>query len=72
MKLEEIERQLKAKLERARELAAACSVDEPVDKTQEELLSFIQTQPNIAKHLTGDISKVVYVPNKLISLVCDA
>ncbi len=44
----------------------------PKDKTQEELLSFIQTQPNIAKHLTGDISKVVYVPNKLISLVCDA
>jgi leucyl-tRNA synthetase len=44
----------------------------PKDKTQEELLSFIQTQPNIAKHLTGDISKVIYVPNKLISLVCDA
>jgi leucyl-tRNA synthetase len=43
----------------------------PKDKTQEELLTFIQTQPNIAKHLTGEISKVVYVPNKLISLVCD-
>ena len=36
------------------------------------LLAFIQTQPNIAKHLTGDISKVIYVPNKLISLVCNA
>ena len=43
----------------------------PKDKTQEELLAFIQTQPNIAKHLTGDISKVIYVPNKLISLVCN-
>jgi len=44
----------------------------PKDRTQEELLAFIQTQPNIAKHLTGDISKVIYVPNKLISLVCNA
>lgn len=44
----------------------------PKDTTQEELLTFIQTQPNIAKHLTGDISKVIYVPNKLISLVCNA
>ena len=43
----------------------------PKDKTQEELLAFIQTQPNISKHLTGEISKVVYVPNKLISLVCN-
>lgn len=44
MKLEEIERQLKAKLERARELAAACSVDEPVDKTQEELLTELEVE----------------------------
>ncbi|MFI5334975.1 MAG: class I tRNA ligase family protein, partial [Chlamydiales bacterium] len=44
----------------------------PKDKTQEELLAFIKTQPNIAKYLTGNISKVIYVPNKLISLVCDA
>ncbi|HEY2810679.1 MAG TPA: leucine--tRNA ligase [Rhabdochlamydiaceae bacterium] len=44
----------------------------PKDKTQEELLAFIQDQPNIAKHLTGEIQKVIYVPNKLISLVCDS
>jgi leucyl-tRNA synthetase len=43
----------------------------PKDKNQEELMAFIQTQPPIAKHLIGPISKVVYVPNKLISIVCD-
>lgn len=43
----------------------------PKDKDQEELMAFIQTQPPIVKHITGAISKVVYVPNKLISIVCD-
>jgi leucyl-tRNA synthetase len=43
----------------------------PKDKSQEDLLSFIQTQPHILKYITGPISKVVYVPNKLISIVCD-
>ncbi len=43
----------------------------PKDKPEEELLAFIRAQPNIAKHLTGPISKVVYVPNKLLSIVCD-
>ena len=43
----------------------------PKDKAEEELLSFIKTQPNIAKYLTGPISKVIYVPNKLLSIVCD-
>ena len=43
----------------------------PKDKDENELLSFIKAQPNIAKYLTGNISKVVYVPNKLISVVCD-
>jgi leucyl-tRNA synthetase len=42
----------------------------PKDKPEEELLAFIKTQPNIAKHLTGEITKVVYVPNKLLSIVC--
>lgn len=42
----------------------------PKDKSQEELLAFIQTQAPIVRHLTGPISKVVYVPNKLINLVC--
>ncbi len=43
----------------------------PKDTGEEELLSFIKSQPNIAKHLIGPISKVVFVPNKLINLVCD-
>jgi leucyl-tRNA synthetase len=43
----------------------------PKDTQENELLAFIKTQPNIAKYLTGNISKVVYVPNKLISIVCD-
>jgi leucyl-tRNA synthetase len=41
----------------------------PKDKTQEELLAFIQTQPLIAKHITGSITKVIFVPNKLLNLV---
>lgn len=41
----------------------------PKDKTEEEILAFIKTQPQICKHLTGEIQKVVYVPNKLINLV---
>jgi len=44
----------------------------PKDKTQEEILSFIKTQPQIAKHLEGTIEKVVFVPNKLLSLVIHA
>ncbi|MES2199058.1 MAG: leucine--tRNA ligase [Chlamydiota bacterium] len=41
----------------------------PKDKTQEEILAFIEMQPQIRKHLTGKVQKVVYVPNKLINLV---
>ena len=43
----------------------------PKDTGENDLLAFIKTQPTIAKHLTMPISKVVYVPNKLISIVCD-
>jgi leucyl-tRNA synthetase len=43
----------------------------PKDKDQEELLAFIKTQPPIVKHVTGEITKVIYVPNKLINIVCD-
>lgn len=41
----------------------------PKDKSEKELLAFIQQQPQIAKHITGVIQKVVYVPNKLLNLV---
>jgi leucyl-tRNA synthetase len=41
----------------------------PKDKNQEELLSFIKTQPQIAKHIHGEIEKVIFVPNKILNLV---
>ncbi len=41
----------------------------PKDKNQEELLEFIKNQPQIAKHLTGSIQKVIFVPNKLLNVV---
>lgn len=41
----------------------------PKDKNQDELLAFIKTQPQIAKHISGEILKVIYVPNKLINIV---
>lgn len=43
----------------------------PKDKSQEELVAFIQTQPNISRFIIGKIEKVIYIPNKLINLVCD-
>ncbi len=42
----------------------------PKDKSSEELLVFIQEQPQIVKHLSGSVTKVIYVPNKLINIVC--
>ena len=41
----------------------------PKDKSQDELLAFIQSQPQIAKHLQGNVEKVIFVPNKLMNLV---
>ncbi len=42
----------------------------PKDRSKEELLAFIQNQPNISKHIEGDIEKVIFVPNKLLNVVC--
>lgn len=44
----------------------------PKDKTQEEILTFIQTQESIQKHLQGTIEKVIFVPNRLINIVLHA
>ncbi len=41
----------------------------PKDKGQDELLAFIKQQEQIARHITGKIEKVIFVPNKLINLV---
>jgi leucyl-tRNA synthetase len=39
------------------------------DLSETELLSFIQNQPEVAKHLQGEILKTIYVPNKLLNIV---
>lgn len=44
----------------------------PKDKTEQELLNFIQSQPQIAKHVTGKVQKVIFVPNKLLNLVIES
>ncbi len=43
----------------------------PKDKNETDLMDFIKLQPPIVKHITGPISKVIYVPNKLVNIVCD-
>jgi leucyl-tRNA synthetase len=43
----------------------------PKEQTKEELLSFLEKQPQIIKYLHKPITKVIFVPNKLINLVCD-
>ena len=41
----------------------------PKNPSQEEILSFVQAQPQIRKYLQGTLQKVIHVPNKLINLV---
>lgn len=41
----------------------------PKETTKEEVLTFIEQQPQIRKYLTGKVEKVVYVPGKLVNLV---
>lgn len=41
----------------------------PKDEKEESLLKIALADPVVAKHITGDIAKVVFVPNKLLSLV---
>lgn len=41
----------------------------PIDRTQEEILTLAKAEPHIAKYLDGQIEKVVFVPNKLLSVV---
>lgn len=41
----------------------------PKDQTQEQILALAKENPQIAKHITGEIRKVIFVPNKLLNLV---
>lgn len=43
--------------------------DLPKDRSQEEILSLAKEAPGVTKHLTGEIQKVIFVPNKLLNIV---
>ncbi len=45
--------------------------DLPKDQSQEVILKQAQEHPQIAKHLSGVIRKVVFVPNKLLNFVIE-
>jgi leucyl-tRNA synthetase len=42
----------------------------PKGESEESLLSRAQNDPSVNKFLTGKLGKVVYVPDKLLSIVC--
>jgi leucyl-tRNA synthetase len=39
------------------------------DKSKEDIYALAIQQPNIKKHLTGKVEKVIFVPNKLLNIV---
>jgi leucyl-tRNA synthetase len=39
------------------------------DMLKDEILDIAMQQPNVKRHLTGDVVKVIFVPNKLINIV---
>jgi len=41
----------------------------PKDRSQEEILSYARTQEGVQRHLTSEIEKVIFVPNKLLNIV---
>ena len=41
----------------------------PKDRTEAELLALVREQPEVQKHLTGQINKTIFVPNKLLNIV---
>lgn len=41
----------------------------PKDKTEDELMALVRKQPEMEKHLVGEIVKTVFVPNKLLNIV---
>ena len=43
--------------------------DLPKGKSQEDVMEYAKLQPEVAKHLSGEIVKVVYVPDKLLNIV---
>ena len=43
--------------------------DLPKDRTEEEILRLARSQPEVTKHLQGEIVKTIFVPNKLLNIV---
>jgi len=41
----------------------------PKGKSKEELLTYAKKEKKIARHITGEIVKVIYVPDKLLNIV---
>lgn len=41
----------------------------PKDKTEKELLDLVKKNPEMEKHLVGEILKTIFVPNKLLNIV---
>jgi leucyl-tRNA synthetase len=41
----------------------------PKGKTQEEILDLAKNDPAVAKHISGTIANVIFVPNKLLNIV---
>jgi leucyl-tRNA synthetase len=41
----------------------------PKDQNEETILNLAKADPKISKHITGEIVKVIFVPNKLLNLV---
>lgn len=44
-------------------------MDLPVNRDQEEILELAKKEANVARFLTGEIEKVIFVPNKLLNIV---
>lgn len=43
--------------------------DLPKDQDEERIIALAQENPLIAKHITGEVAKVVFVPNRLVNFV---
>lgn len=43
--------------------------DLPKDKSKDELMALVKENPEITKHIVGEIIKIIYVPNKLLNIV---
>ena len=46
------------------------TIDLPADCTQEAALAAVKEAPEAAKWLTGEPKKVIFVPKKIINIVC--